>query len=125
MHQQNRVGLQSERRVSPLRASRHEAWKDVWTGWDRRDLSRGACPVLAVQLHRRMLSTRMSSTRDYDSVLSRRPRGFEYQTDACDAHANELSTAFHLPRFGSYLVPRSKVASEQQRYDPQVDNRKM
>ena len=49
---------------------------------------------------------------------------FEYQTDACDAHANELYAAFHLPGFGSYLIPQSKVASELQRYDLQFDNRK-
>jgi len=50
---------------------------------------------------------------------------FEYQTDACDTHANELCATFHLSRFGSYAVPRSKVASELQGYELQFDNRKM
>jgi len=41
---------------------------------------------------------------------------FGHQTHACEAHANEMCAAFRLPQFGSYLVSRSKVASELQGY---------
>jgi len=70
-----------------------------------------------------MFSTGMPSTRDCDSGCLDSKGRFDHQTHACEGHANELCATFRLPQFGSYLVPRRRVASELQGYDLQCDNR--